>query len=62
MLAAPSTSRVLTYAALAGLPGWTAQPLVASLAGVPLACTEDMGSHHLNVQDEDNRGKQTGIS
>lgn len=33
-------------AALAELPEWTALPLVASLAGVPLACTEDTGSHY----------------
>lgn len=62
MLAAPSTSRVLTYAALAELPEWTARPLVASLAGVPLACTEDMGSHHLNFQGGESREKQTRVS
>lgn len=62
MLAAPSTSRVLTDAALAELPEWTALPLVASLAGVPLACTEDTGSHYLNVQDGDSREKHTRVS
>lgn len=62
MLAAPSTSCVLTCAVLVELPEWTALPLVASLAGVPLACTEDMGSHYLNVQDGDSREKQTRVS
>lgn len=62
MLAAPSTHPDLTYAALAGLPEWTALPPVASLAGVPLACTEDTGSHSLNVQDGDSKEKQTRVS
>lgn len=62
MLAVPSISHVLTDAVLAELPEWTALPLVASLAGVPLACTEDMGSHHLIVQDGHSREKRTRVS
>lgn len=62
MLAGPSTSSVLTYAVLAELLEWTALPLVASLAGVPLVCTEDMGSHYLNDQDGVSREKQTRVS
>lgn len=61
MRTALSTSCVLTCAALAEPPEWTARPPVASVACVPLACTEDMGSHYLDIQDGDSMEKETRV-